>query len=258
MAQNETVWGLRLAPLTLAGTVDAVSTLVEAGAPSYLITANTNYAMLTARDARLRAVNAGAALIVADGAPLVWASRWHGTPVPERVAGSDLIFALCARAAERGFGVYLLGGTADVNQEAASRLSERYPGLRIVGTDAPPHRPLSAKETAALRDRVRAAQSRLPHRRLRPAEGGVLDRGALRSPGSPRLHPVRRDPRFRRGTIPPGARALQRAGLEWAFRLALEPSRLFNRYARNAGFVLGQCARDLGRTLLVRIVRTSP
>src|SRR5262245_49999627 len=84
------VWGVPLARLTLAEAVAAVGGLIAAGRPSYFITAPTHYAMLTEQAPDLRAINAGAAFIVADGAPLVWASRWSGSPMPlpERVAGS--------------------------------------------------------------------------------------------------------------------------------------------------------------------------
>ena len=93
------VWGLPLAPLKLAETVEAASALVEKGQPAFFITANTHYAMLTRESPDLNEVNARAAFIVADGAPLVWAARRRAIPLPERVAGSDLIFELCALAA---------------------------------------------------------------------------------------------------------------------------------------------------------------
>ena len=86
------VWGLPLAALTRREAVDAVMDLVDRGEPSYFITANTHYAMVSDRDDRLREINRRAAFILADGAPIVWASRLRKTSLPERVAGSDLIF----------------------------------------------------------------------------------------------------------------------------------------------------------------------
>src|SRR5688572_14372345 len=100
------VWGLELAPFTFGQTLDAVEGLIRAGRPGYYITANLHYAMLAALDRRLDAVNRGAAFLVADGAPLLWASRWRPRGLPERVAGSDLVPSLCARAAERGHRVF--------------------------------------------------------------------------------------------------------------------------------------------------------
>ena len=134
------VWGVPFAPLTLAGAVAAVGNLIEAGKPTYFITANTHYAMLTAGNPDLSSINERAAFIVADGAPLVWASRWQRSPLPERVAGSDLIFELCAKAAQEGYRVFFLGGAPGVAEEAARRLQARYPELRVVGTECPPFR----------------------------------------------------------------------------------------------------------------------
>ena len=96
------VWGLPLAPLTFDQALDRIDRLIETGRPSFFITANLHYAMLSAGDTRLRANNDRAALILADGMPIVWASRWRSRPLPERVTGSDLFPALCERAAQRG------------------------------------------------------------------------------------------------------------------------------------------------------------
>src|SRR5262249_52012819 len=93
------VWGLPLAPLTFGQTLDRIEDLIKAGKPGSFIAAILHYAMLTAHDSRLAAVNRGASLVLADGMPLVWASRWRAGRLPERVAGSDLVPALCERAA---------------------------------------------------------------------------------------------------------------------------------------------------------------
>ena len=130
------VWGIPFTPLTLAETVAAVGGLIERGRPAYFITANTQYAMLTETDVGLRAFNARAAFVVADGAPLVWASRWQGSPLPERVAGSDLIFELSAAAAKKGYRLFFLGGAQGVAEEAARRLGARTLGFRSLALNA--------------------------------------------------------------------------------------------------------------------------
>jgi N-acetylglucosaminyldiphosphoundecaprenol N-acetyl-beta-D-mannosaminyltransferase len=115
-------------------TVAAAATLIDRGEPTFFITANLNYAMLTDRDAELRAVNRQAAFVVADGMPLVWAARRTGRPFPERVAGSDLIFELAREAARRGDRVFFVGGKDGVAAEAVRRLVARYPGLNVSGS----------------------------------------------------------------------------------------------------------------------------
>src|SRR5262245_2883373 len=123
------IWGLPLAPLTFAQTLEKVEELIKAGQPTYFVTANLTYAMLTSRDRRVDQVNRAAALVLADGMPLVWASRYRPQRLPERVAGSDLVPALCERAAQHGYRVFLLGGAPGIADEAARRMCERFPGL---------------------------------------------------------------------------------------------------------------------------------
>src|SRR5215207_856411 len=137
------VWGLPLAPLTLPQTLDLIHDWITDRTPRYVITANVHYAMLAANDPRLGPVTRGAALVLADGMPLVWAARGR---LPERVAGSDLVPALCRRAAERGYRVFLLGAATGVAEQAAANLRERFPGVTVAGTLAPPFRDLSAAE----------------------------------------------------------------------------------------------------------------
>ena len=114
--------------------------------------------MLTHRHEDLREINRHAAFILADGMPLVWTARWWGTPLPERVAGSDLIFELCRLAAERGYRVYLLGAHPSIAQKAAATLVARYPGLQIVGTASPQLHDLSEAENTAVVAQVREAR----------------------------------------------------------------------------------------------------
>src|SRR5262249_24390160 len=131
---------------------------IESRRPSYFITANLNYAMLSARSKELRAINERAFLILADGMPLVWASRSAARPLPERVAGSDLSFALAKLAGGRGSSRFLLGGGPGVAEAAARHLMSVNGELRIVGTESPPFGPVSAEEKAALIARIRAAR----------------------------------------------------------------------------------------------------
>src|SRR5262249_28805247 len=126
--------------------------------PAYFITANLHYAMLTASDPRLAAVNEAAAFIVADGMPLVWAARLSRRPLPERGAGGDLVPALRQRAAQPGYRVLLLGGPAWLSAAAAQRLCRSYPSLQLVGFESPPFRTPSPEEHVALLARIRMAR----------------------------------------------------------------------------------------------------
>jgi N-acetylglucosaminyldiphosphoundecaprenol N-acetyl-beta-D-mannosaminyltransferase len=174
---------------------------------------------------------ADADLRVADGMPLVWASRLRGTPLPERVAGSSLVAPLCRRAAREGRSVYLLGGEAEANRVAAEKLREADPSLRIVGASSPW---VSAHPTEGELDEI--AQS------LLAARPDIV----LVAFGSPKQERVIAKLRaslpnawwigvgislsFLAGHVKRAPVLVQRLGLEWVHRLVQEPRRLFRRY----------------------------
>jgi N-acetylglucosaminyldiphosphoundecaprenol N-acetyl-beta-D-mannosaminyltransferase len=242
-----TIWGVPLRPWTFRQALDAVDDLVRAGRPGFVITANLHYTMLTARHPELREVNRRAAFIVADGMPLVWASRWHSVRLPERVAGSDLLPALCERAAERGYGVFLLGGAEGVAQVAAERLMARFSGLRVVGVASPPFRELTAAEHAALVAQVRSARPDLLFTAFSQPRGEQWLAAHCEELGVPVCLQVGAAVDFVAGRVARAPRILQRCGMEWAYRLGCEPRRLASRYLSNGWFALQMVARDLLR-----------
>nr|BFF27471.1 hypothetical protein GCM10025732_54360 [Glycomyces mayteni] len=134
--------GIGIDPVTGAGAVARVLDAIDAGRGGQIVTPNVDIVAAARRSRALRAVVNAADLVTADGAPLVWASRVAGTPLPERVAGSDLVWSLAEAAARRGLRVALLGGTPDAaarpTERAAEILETRYPGLKVVGAWCPP------------------------------------------------------------------------------------------------------------------------
>jgi N-acetylglucosaminyldiphosphoundecaprenol N-acetyl-beta-D-mannosaminyltransferase len=229
----------------LVETVTTVDSLIEAGQPTYFITANTHYVMVTDQNPDLRALNARAAFILADGTPMVWASRWQGTALPERVAGSDLIFELSAQAAQKRYRLFFLGGAQGVAEEAARRLEARYPGLQVVGTECPPFRELTAEEEATLITRIRSAQPDILFVAFGQPKGERWIDKHFMQLGVPVSVQVGASLDFAAGRIRRAPRWMQKAGLEWTFRLMLEPRRLFARYARNTWFIARMVVRDL-------------
>jgi N-acetylglucosaminyldiphosphoundecaprenol N-acetyl-beta-D-mannosaminyltransferase len=242
------VWGVPFMPLTLAETAETVSTLIEKGHPTFFITANTHYTMLTRENPDLKIVNARAAFIVADGAPLVWAARRRSVPLPERVAGSDLIFTLSELAAQRGYRLFFAGGTPGVAEEAARQLTARYPGLQVVGTAAPSfHRP-TADDYSKLRAQIIETR---PHLLIVAASMPHGERWLsthLKDLGVPVGVNLGASIDFAAGRFNRAPRWMQKFGLEWAFRLMLEPGRLSSRYARNAQFILSMALHASSQT----------
>ena len=237
------VLGLPLARLDHAGTLDQVDRLIQRGRPAFFITANLHYAMLTDRDPRLAAVNRKAAFLVADGMPLVWCSRLGSKPLPERITGSDLIYSLCRRAAERGYRVFFLGGAPGVAAEAARRLSERYPGLQVAGIEAPELERLSARQHAALVARIRRAAPDLLFAALGQPKGELWLAENYRRLGVPACVQVGTSFDFVAGRVPRAPQWLRGIGLEWAYRAWREPRRLGTRYLRDAVFLVKSLCR---------------
>ncbi len=189
------------------------------------------------RHPELRDVLRRAGLVVADGMPLVWLSRLLGAPLPERVAGSDLVPALAARAAQEGLSLYLLGGREGVAQRAAEVLQRRYPGLVIAGWRSPmihtagPQLPRSLAEDEALVAEINASGADVLLVGLgNPKQELWIDRNRSRLAVAAAIG-VGGTYEFIAGTVSRAPVGLQRAGLEWLYRLTRQPRRLFKRYA---------------------------
>lgn len=244
MSRGATVWGLPLSPLTREQAVDRVEALVIARQPAYFITANTHYAMLTSEVPELGPVNQAASFILADGAPLVVASRRTSRPVPERVAGSDLIYDLCARAADRGFRVYLLGGAPGIAVEAARKLVEAYPQLKIAGTVCPEPADLLDPKVGDLIAMIRDTRPDILFVALGQPKGEFWIARHLAALDVPVVAQVGATLDFVAGRVQRAPRFFQKTGLEWAFRIYTDPRRLGPRYWKNACFLARRIVGD--------------
>jgi N-acetylglucosaminyldiphosphoundecaprenol N-acetyl-beta-D-mannosaminyltransferase len=239
------IWGLPLARLTYAETLDQVDRLVQRSQPAFFVTANLNYAMLTDRHPGLRAANDQAAFLVADGMPLVWYSRLLGQPLAERVAGADLIDLLFQRAAERGYRVFLLGGAGNVGRQVANIARKRYPALKIVGVEAPKLSDLSPEEHRALVARIRRAQPDLLLVAFGQPKGELWLAEHCRGLGVPACVQLGASFDFLAGRTRRAPRWMQRVGAEWLYRAGCEPRRMIPRYLQNAAFLVKAVARDV-------------
>lgn len=125
--------------LTFTEAVDRILTLAKTNRPASVVTPNADHMVELRYNKRFSDAYANAALTVADGTPLIWASKWLGTPLKERVTGADLLIGLCAAGASEGLQIFLLGAPPGVADLAAARLVGLYPGLVIAGTHCPPY-----------------------------------------------------------------------------------------------------------------------
>jgi N-acetylglucosaminyldiphosphoundecaprenol N-acetyl-beta-D-mannosaminyltransferase len=186
-------------------------------------------------DPELSQVIRGCELVTADGQAVVWASRLLGDPLPERVAGIDLMEALLARAAQRGWRVYVLGARAEVLEQAVARLRERHPALQMAGWRdgyyAPEEEDAVAQAIAGARADVLFVAMSSPRKELFLGRHGA-------TMGVPFAMGVGGAIDVVAGITRRAPRLMQVLGLEWLFRLAQEPRRLLRRYAvTNVRFV---------------------
>jgi len=165
-----------------------------------------------------------------DGMPVVWALRSFGATRQTRVYGPDLMLALCTDAERRGHRIYLYGATDDTNSKLQERLLELFPDLRIVGSWAPPFRPLTQDEDAAAVKRILDSDADLVFIGMStPKQDVWMSQHAACFPGKI-LVGVGAAFLFHAGMVRQAPAWMQRHGLEWFFRLCMEPARLWRRY----------------------------
>jgi N-acetylglucosaminyldiphosphoundecaprenol N-acetyl-beta-D-mannosaminyltransferase len=207
--------------------------MIQSGQPHYLATANVDFLIQARQDIELRRVLNDADLVLCDGTPLVWLSRFFGNPLPERVAGSDLTPLLIELAAEKGYRIFFLGGQADVAAAAASRLQERYPNLMIAGHYSPPFRPLLDMDNEEIARRIRAAHPDIVFVSFGCPKAEKWMAINYRKVGAPVMIGVGATIDFLAGRVKRAPQWMQKSGTEWLYRLSQEPRRLFRRYARD-------------------------
>src|SRR5690606_20347440 len=248
------IMGMRVSRITEAALVEHIVAELAAGRGGSVITTNLDILQRHHMDEAAREVYDAASLTVADGMPLVWASHVLEKPVPERVAGSTLLYTVAARAAREGLGMYLLGGSPQSAERAAGTLVEMHPSLSV---GANSELSFDAHPTPAQVDRAAAL--------LRDEGPRDLVWVGLGSPKQEYLiHALR--PRFPNtwmigvggsfsflcGEVRRAPEWVQRCGLEWLHRLTQDPTRLANRYLRNNLPFMGQVMADSMRRRLRR------
>jgi N-acetylglucosaminyldiphosphoundecaprenol N-acetyl-beta-D-mannosaminyltransferase len=233
------VLNIPLALTDYGRTIEWIDAAIERRTRGYICVCNVHTVMACREDADLRAALLGSSFNVPDGQPLVWAINALGHSLAGRVYGPELMARACAHAAETGARFYLYGGR---NQGAlvqlALNLRRRHPGVRIVGGYSPPHRLLTDEERDAVAVEINRSRADVVWAGIgvpKQEKWMSMMRDRLEAPV---LLGVGAAFDFHAGLVPQAPYWLQEAGLEWAFRLAHEPRRLWRRYLRyNPRFV---------------------
>jgi len=245
------VLGVPLALTDYDGAMDWMDAVIAGGHRECLSAAAVHLVMVAQEDDETRRAVLET-MTVPDGQPLVWALRALGHQAASRVYGPELMARYCERSAATGVRMFLYGGrTQDALVQLHDALRERYPSLQIVGGYSPPFRDLDADEASAVAAAINASKADVvwvgtgqPKQERWMAEmRDRLDAPILAGVGAAFV--------FHAGLVPQAPSWMQRVGLEWSYRLAREPRRLWRRYARYnprfvAGFIRQYIAHRLG------------
>lgn len=219
--------GCEINALSLEQTVAAVATIVRRGVPVQHCVVNAAKLVAMRDDPELRRIVLECPIVNADGQAVVWAARMLGTPLPERVAGIDLFYALLDWAAHARHSVYFLGATDEVLRQAVSRAVERFPELIVAGSQ---HGYFSAADEDSVVDHVRSSNAQLLFVGMpSPRKEYWLARN-LRRLGVPFTMGVGGSFDVLAGRVRRAPDWMQKLGLEWLFRFVQEPRRLWRRY----------------------------
>lgn len=229
---SELLLGTRVDATSYPDAASRICAWAQNGEARYVCAANVHVLMEAYDAPEYRAAVNGSDLVTADGVPLVWLLRLLGVRGAGRVYGPDLALAVCELAAGRGIPVGLYGGAPEALATLERALVARFPALRVVFRESPPFRDLTRAEDEAVVARVRRSGARIllvglgcpKQERWMAANRGSVDAVMLGVGAAFDFIPGRK---------PQAPAFLQRLGLEWLFRLAVEPRRLWRRYLRH-------------------------
>jgi N-acetylglucosaminyldiphosphoundecaprenol N-acetyl-beta-D-mannosaminyltransferase len=221
---------LELDAISRSEALDEIVRLVREGRGGTVFTPNVDHIVQAEHDAAFRAAYARTSLALVDGTPVLWAARMLGTPLPEKLSGSDMFEPLLERAVQERLRVVLLGGGPGVAEIAAQNLRQRMPELQIVDTLAPRLGLTVTDEEEACVERLARAKADLIFVCLGAPKQELFSDRNRQALAPAVLVGFGAAVDFAAGTIPRAPGWVSRAGLEWAFRLGREPRRLAARY----------------------------
>jgi N-acetylglucosaminyldiphosphoundecaprenol N-acetyl-beta-D-mannosaminyltransferase len=232
------ILGVAIDNLTMEDVLGAVEENIAEGGFHQIATANVDFLVKSVRDEELRETLGRCDIVLADGMPLVWASRFLGTKLRERVAGADLVPQLASLSARRGYRIFLLGAEEESSAGTEAWMKKTFPDVSIVGRFCPDFQPLEQMDHEDILQRIEAARPDI----LLVAFGNpkqekwlTMHRHRLKVPV---CIGVGGSFDFLSGKVRRAPVWMQHSGMEWLFRTIQEPSRLAKRYASNAAGLL--------------------
>jgi len=232
IAETVTIAGIKIHNVTSEQAISTIMGWIENGnTPRYAVTPNVDHIVKLKRDKEFQTIYQNADLVLADGMPLIWAAKFLGSPLCERVTGSDLFMKLCAVAAERKYKLYFLGGNPGDAEKAKEVLIQRNPGLIVEGCYCPPFGfEKDENENKKIVELIKIAKPDLLFVGLGAPKQEKWIYKNYQKTEVPVTIGIGVSFAFAAGTIKRAPVWMQKTGLEWSWRLMMEPKRLWKRY----------------------------
>jgi len=242
------ILGVGVSALNMDMAVGKIAQWIDRREPNNVIAVPAHCIVECLRDEKLREIYNRAGMVTPDGMPIAWILKMMGHRHVDRVYGPDLMLAMCKYGLDCGYRHFLYGGwPPSVVEQLAVKLREKFPGIRIVGTFAPPFRPLTPEEDQRVIEVINEAQPDIVWVGLGAAKEEFFSDTHVGKVVAPVLIGVGAAFDFHSGAKPQAPRWMMRSGLEWFFRMLTEPRRLGPRYLRdNPAFLWNIVLQALG------------
>ncbi len=217
--------------LTMQEALNAIDDLIMKNCNAYVVTPNVDHIIQLERGGELTEVYKHANLILTDGKPLIWISKWYRTPIKEKISGSDLFPQLCALAAKKRYRMFFLGAAEGVAAKAAENLKKKYHGLQVVGTYSPPFGfENNEEEMNKIKSIIKASSPHILIVGLGCPKQELFILHHREELGVPISLGLGASLDFEAGNIKRAPRWMANHGLEWLYRITQDPKRLAKRY----------------------------
>jgi len=227
------ILGVGVSPVNMESAIELISGWIENNKNNYVTVTGVHGVIESWRDKEICEIHNNAGLVVPDGMPLVWISQLKGQENVSRVYGPELMLRLCEHSLEEGYRHYLYGGAEGVPELLKEELIKIYPGLEVVGTYSPPFRPLTEDEDRDVIKMINEDRPDILWIGLSTPKQEKWMAEHLGKINTPVMIGVGAAFDFNAGLKKQAPGWMQKAGLEWLFRLLSEPGRLWKRYLIN-------------------------
>ncbi|MCU7796395.1 MAG: WecB/TagA/CpsF family glycosyltransferase [Candidatus Thiodiazotropha sp. (ex Myrtea spinifera)] len=221
------LFGIPVEALTMSEALDQVDEAIQTKTPLQIGVINAAKVVNMDKDPSLREAVLSSDIILADGAAVVWASRLLRTPLPERVAGIDIMFGMFERGNERGYRVYCLGATEEISKTVEENIARDYPGLTLAGRH---HGYYSEDEAQSVADAVKNSKADILLVAMTSPKKERFLAKWMAYMDVPVCHGVGGSFDVYAGKVERAPESWQKLGLEWLYRVKQEPGRLWKRY----------------------------